>query len=181
MLVPLTITARIIVCCAATLALVGCSAGQITQTDSQVAAVNGTSGNLGDTIALRDVQIPYPPNHSGSYPAGSTVPVLLAIVNQGSNADELITVTSPAASQALILGTAQIPSGATVVSTDGGAVDTSPLVAGQLRILLTTTRPLHPGLNTPLTFQFRNAGQLTIPVPIAAPLQHGDVLGEGTP
>jgi periplasmic copper chaperone A len=167
--VPLTIASRIVACCAAALALAGCSAGQITQTDSQVAAVDGTSGDVGDTIALRDAQIPYPPNHSGSYPAGSTVQVLVTIVNQGNSADELISVTSPAAVPAQIQGTTQIPPGSTVISTEGLTAQTSPLVVGQLRILLTTARPLHAGLNTPLTFQFRNAGTLTIPVPIAPP------------
>ncbi|MGH3824012.1 MAG: copper chaperone PCu(A)C [Pseudonocardiaceae bacterium] len=169
MLVPLAIAARTVVCCAAALALVGCGAGQITQTDSQVAAVDGTSGNVGDTIALRNVQIPYPSNLSGTYPVGSTVPVLLTIINQGNSADELISVTSPAASQALVLGTTQIPPGAAVVSTTGSTAQTSPLVVGQLRVLLTTTKPVRAGLNTPLTFQFRNAGQLTLPVPMAAP------------
>lgn len=168
MLVPLNIAARILVCCSAALALVGCSAGQITQTDSQVSAVDGTSGNVGTTIALRDAQIPYPSNPNGTYPAGSTVPVLVTIINQGNSTDELTAVTSPAG-QALALGTTQIPPGTTVVSTAGSTVQTSPLVVGQLRVLLTTTRPLRAGLNTPLTFQFRNAGTVTIPVPITPP------------
>lgn len=170
MLVPFNIAARIVLCCAvAALALMGCSAGQITQTDSQVAAVDGTSGDLGNTIALRDAQIPYPSNPNGTYPAGSIVPVLVSIINQGDSTDELVGVTSPAASQVLVLGTTQIPPGTTVASTAGSTVQISPVVVGQLRVLLTTTRPLRAGLNTPLTFQFRNAGQLTLPVPIAAP------------
>lgn len=167
--VPLTIAARIVVCCATALALVGCSAGQITQTDSQVAAVDGTSGDVGNTIALRDAQIPYPRDPSGTYPAGSAVPVQLAIINQGNSADELLAVTSPTVGQAQVFGIAAIPAGSTVISTDGFAVSTSPLVAGQVSIVLTTTRPLRAGLNTPLTFQFRNAGTVTIPVPIAPP------------
>jgi hypothetical protein len=170
--VPLTFAARVAACCAAALAFLGCGAGQITQTDRQIAAVDGISGNIGTSIALRNVLIPYPSNPSGTYPAGSTVPVLLAIVNQGTRADELIAVTSPAASQVLVLGTAQIPPGTTVLSTTGTApssgAPTSPLVVGELRILLTTTKPLHAGLNTPLTFQFRNAGTLTLPVPMGS-------------
>jgi len=173
MRVPLTVAARIVACCAAALALVGCGAGQITQTDSQVAAVDGASGNAGNTIALREVLIPYPHNQQGTYPAGSSVPVVLTIINQGSSADELIAVTSPAASQALVLGTTQIPPGSTVISTAGAAsgsgAPTSPLVTGELRVVLTTTRPLHAGLDTPVTFQFRNAGRVTLPVPMAEP------------
>lgn len=176
MLVRLNIAARIVACCATALALAGCSAGQITQTDSQVAAVDGTSGDLGNTIALRDAQIPYPSNPNGTYPAGSTVPVQLSIINQGTSTDELIAVTSPAAGQAIVLGTMQIFPGATVISTAGAVpsagAPTSPLVVGELRILLTTTVPLRAGLNTPVTFQFRNAGKLTLPVPMAAPPDH---------
>lgn len=42
----------------ATLALVGCSAGQITQTSSQVAAVDGASGSTEDgALSVRDVTV----------------------------------------------------------------------------------------------------------------------------
>lgn len=170
----LTVAARVVVCCAAALVLAGCGAGQIAQTDSQVAAVDGAFGNAANTIALRDVLIPSPNNQAGTYPAGSTVPVLLTIINQGDNADELVGVDSPAASQVLVEGTTQIPSGTTVTSTTGsspmGAQSTSPLVLGELRVMLTTNQVLHAGLDTPVTFQFRNAGKVTLPVPIATPL-----------
>jgi hypothetical protein len=47
MRVSLTAAARIMVCCTAALALVGCGAGQITQTDSQFSAVDGAFGTVG--------------------------------------------------------------------------------------------------------------------------------------
>lgn len=169
---PFAVTALIATCCVTAPALVGCSAGQITQTNSQVAAVNGAHGDVGDDIALRDVRMPFPPGHDGTYPAGSTVPVLLTIVNQGTSADELIAVTSPVASQVLVVGTSTIPPGTNVTSTAGsspGAVQPlSPLVVGELRIVLNTTQPLHAGLNTPVTFVFRNAGTVTVSVPMVA-------------
>ena len=173
MRVSFNIAARVMACCvcALTVALpvVGCGAGQITQTDRQVAAVDGASGNAGNAIALRNVYIPFPPNKDGTYPAGSTVPVILTVINQGDSSDELIGVSSPAAGQAIVLGTTQIPAGTTVISTAGATEPTSPLVVGELRVLLTTSQPLHAGLNTPLTFQFRNAGKITLPVPMAPP------------
>jgi copper(I)-binding protein len=165
---PLVVTALIAACCATALALVGCGAGQITQTDSQVAAVDGAQGD-NRNIALRNVLIPYPPNSNGIYPPGSSVPVLVTIVNQGISADELIAVTSPAASQVLVLGATTIPSGRTVTSTLGGAQVTSPLVAGELRIVLINTQPLRAGLDTPVTFVFRNAGKVSLPIPMAEP------------
>ena len=117
---------------------VGCGAGQITQTDSQVAAVDGTYGNVGNSIALRNVLIPYPPNQTGTYPIGAAVPVLFTIINQDDSADELVGVDSPAASQVVVEGTTQIPPGTTVTSTTGSAPisiqPTSPLIVGQLRM-----------------------------------------------
>ena len=170
---PLNIAARVVACCVcvltAALTLAGCGAGQITQTDRQVSAVDGAFGNVGNAIALRNVYMPYPPNKDGTYPAGSTVPVILTIINQGTSPDELIGVSSPAASRVAVLGTTQIPSGTTVISTTGSGQPTSPLVVGELRVLLTASQPLHAGLNTPLTFQFRNAGKITLPVPMAPP------------
>ena len=169
------VTALIAACCASAPSLVGCSAGQITQTDSQVAAVDGAFADVGESIALRDVLIPAPPNSNGTYPAGSSVPVLLTIINQGTRADRLIAVTSPVASQVLVLGTTTIPPGTNVTSTAGsasaGVQSQSPLVVGQLRIVLSTTQPLRAGLNTPVTFVFENAGSVTLPVPMAVPVE----------
>lgn len=168
--VPLTVVARLVAGCLAVLSLAGCAAGQITQTDNQVAAVDGAFADVGNAIALREVLIPYPPNQQGTYPAGSAVPVLLTIINQTSSADELVAVSSPAASQVLVLGSTQIPPGSTLISAvPAGAEPTSPLVTGELRVVLITTRPLHAGLDTPVTFQFRNAGRVTLPVPMAVP------------
>lgn len=173
MRVPFIVAARVMACCALALAPVSCGAGQIAQTDSQVAAVDGAFGNAGNAIALREVLIPYPPNLQGSYPAGSTVPVVLTIINQTDRDDELIAVSSPAVSQALIMGTSRIPPGTTVMSTASdlpvSGVPSSPLVGGELRVALITTRPLRAGLNIPVTFQFRNAGRVTLSVPMAAP------------
>jgi len=177
MQVSLTAAARIVACCAAALALVGCGAGQITQTDSQFSAVDGAFGNAGHSIALRNVLIPYPRNQAPSYPIGSSVPVLVSITNQGDSADELVGVDSPVASQTLVEGTTQLLPGTTVTSTPGsdpiGFQPSSPLVGGQLRLLLTTNQVLHAGLNTPITFQFQHAGSLTLPVPMAAPSDSG--------
>ncbi len=163
-----TVSARIVACCAAALALVGCGAGQITQTDSQVAAVDGSSIDIGDSIALRNVRLPYPQNQQGTYPSGSPVPVLVTIINQSSTTDELIAVTSPAASRALLLGTTRIPPDSTVTSAAGpaGGEPTSPLVVGELRVVLLTNQVLPAGLNTPVTFEFRRAGKVTLPVPM---------------
>jgi hypothetical protein len=99
--------------------LVGCGAGQITQTNTQSPAVNGASGNAGP-IALRDVQLAAPPNPAGVYPPGSNAPLIATIVNTGLTGDELVRVTTPAATAVLIngspTGTAALPGNFAIAS-----------------------------------------------------------------
>lgn len=177
---PVTRVARIVTCGAAALALAGCGAGQVTQTDAQVAAIDGASATVQD-IALRDVLLSYPKNTQGDYPAGSDVPVQFTIVNQGASTDTLTAVGTPAARRVLVQGNTTVPTGMSVASrgesesgggASAGAEPVSPLDVGQLRIVLTgTTRTLRPGQNIELTFTFRNAGPVTLPVPIGPPAE----------
>ncbi len=85
--------------------LAGCGAGQITQTDTQLAGINGANGNAGP-IALRDVQLAYPPNKQGVYPPGSNAMLIVTVVNTGLTPDTLVRVTSPAVTSVLINGSA---------------------------------------------------------------------------
>jgi copper(I)-binding protein len=86
------------------LVLTGCGAGQITQTDTQVAAVNGASGNAG-AISVRNVELAYP-GGTGAYTAGASADLTLTIVNTGGTADTLTQITTPAATSVLIDGKA---------------------------------------------------------------------------
>lgn len=174
---PMTLAARIVACCAAALALAGCGAGLTAQTGSQAAAIDGANADLG-AIALRDVLMPYPEEHNGTYPPGSNVPVHLTIVNQTTSADTLVSVTTPAARQVLLQGTTTIPSGMAVrgvadpsgAGHRGSAAAVNPLDVDELRIVLAdATRPLRPGLNIQLTFVFRDAGPVTLSVPMGPP------------
>jgi hypothetical protein len=174
---PRTAVALIMICFAVALALVGCAGNRV---GYDIPAIDGTSGKAGNTIFLRDVLIPDPRTPQGAYPAGSTIPVFVAIVNQGNQADTLIAVTSPAASQVQVVGTTKIPPGGTVISTGGSALintpPSSPLVAGRLRITLTLNRMLRSGLNIPVTFQFQHAGTVILSVPTGA---RSDVISSG--
>ncbi|MDQ3576919.1 MAG: hypothetical protein M3443_04815 [Actinomycetota bacterium] len=87
-------------------AVVGCSAGQITQTDSQLPAVNGVQTQSG-VIAVRDATLAYP--HGGSYPKGADAPLVLTFVNTGTVDDELIEVTSPLAAEVKVTGDKALP------------------------------------------------------------------------
>jgi copper(I)-binding protein len=83
--------------------LVGCSAGQITQTDTQQSAVNGASGQVG-AIAVRNAELMYPANTQGVYPRGSSASLIVTIANTGILDDELLSVSSPAATSVTIDG-----------------------------------------------------------------------------
>ncbi|MGH4016368.1 MAG: copper chaperone PCu(A)C [Pseudonocardiaceae bacterium] len=180
-------TTRIVACCAAALTLAGCGAGQVTQTDSQVAVIDGSSADIG-SIAVRDVLIPYPEDHHGNYPSGSKVPVRLTLVNQGSSADTLVSASTPAARRVLVQGTTTIPAGTSVGTVDELEHATSPapttapttepvspLDIGTLRfVLIDTTRTVRPGQNIEITLVFRDAGRLTLPVPMGPPPEHSE-------
>ena len=172
-----TLAARLVACCATVmLALAGCGAGQMAQTASQAAAVDGTNADLG-ALALRDVLIPYPEDRNGTYPAGSDVPVQLTIINQTTNADTLVYLSTPAARRVLLEGTTTILAGMSVSGvTDHGGPATpivapvTPLDLDELRVVLVdTVRPVRPGLNIELTFVFQNAGPVTLSVPMGPP------------
>lgn len=174
---PLALTVQVLACFAAVLALAGCGAGQVTQTDTQVAAIDGANANLG-SVALRDVLITYSRDRTGNYPPGSNVPLQLTLVNEGTGPDTLASVTTPVASQVLLQGTTTIPPGTSVTTpreTGVGPSATpsappSPLDAGLLRIVLTnTTQTLWAGKNVDITFVFRHAGRVTLSVPLGAP------------
>jgi copper(I)-binding protein len=90
------------------LVAVGCSAGQITQTDTQVAAVDGASGNAGP-IAVRNVMLAFPPD-GNRYKDGDDVPLTFVIANTGSAPDKLLSVKSEASeAESEIVGTKDIP------------------------------------------------------------------------
>ncbi|MEU7811145.1 hypothetical protein [Pseudonocardia sp. NPDC049154] len=97
--------------------------------------------------------------------------MLATIINSGDEADELVAVTSPMAGRVQVSRTVRIPPHENVVSDTDPSASQSPLVAGKLQFVVVTAHVLRPGLATPMTFQFRNAGQATLSVPQAEPAQ----------
>ncbi len=96
--------------------LAGCSAGQITQTSSQVTAVDGANANAG-TIAVRNAHFALPEDvKTGvAYPRGSSAPLQLVIINTGGATDELVSVTSPIAGTGEVTGKRDVPGGRTLL------------------------------------------------------------------
>jgi copper(I)-binding protein len=174
------------------LVVAGCGAGQNTQTDSVQPSVNGALGQVGP-LAIRDAQFAVPTK--GVYPAGGTAELRLTIVNTGATDDELSEVTSPVAEDVEINGDRSLPARrALLVGGGGGATSSSSVTVTSTRTTsssarATSTSSAPPpvelgkativlkGLNTalysgktyPVTFVFRNAGSVTIQLPIANP------------
>jgi copper(I)-binding protein len=98
-------------------ALAGCGAGQITQTNIQVSAVGGASGNVG-SIALRNVEIAFPeqaPKTAAVYPANGDAPLQMTIANSGAQSDRLVSASSPAAASVDVTGATDIAGGQRLV------------------------------------------------------------------
>jgi copper(I)-binding protein len=86
-----------------------CSAGQHTQTASQVAAVPGVSVNLGPDgdLALRDLTVAY--HDSEGYPQGGSAPLVVRIFNDGPEPAVLVGVSSTDATSVSLVGGAPAP------------------------------------------------------------------------
>jgi len=144
---------------AASLALSGCAAGQYSQTADQVAAIDGANGTVGD-IAILNARLA--PTEREKYPAGSDARLLLWISNDGLTADTLSSVSTSAADSVEITGDPAVP-GQTLAdfATDQG---TEVTVTG-------FTADLFYGNSIPVTFNFANAGALSLNIPIQVPEQ----------
>jgi copper(I)-binding protein len=147
-----------------TTGLAGCGSGQITQPDVQESGVNGFEGRVGD-ILIRDANIAYAgPGTGPVYRPGQSAQLDLVLVNQGTQADTLVSVSSPWAASAQIQGDAVIPAGrAVAVGTAAGADKT-------IGITLTGLKgPLMAGTNYPVTFTFQRGGAIQALLPIGYP------------
>lgn len=102
---------------ACAVALAGCGAGQITQTDTQVSAVDGASGNVGQ-VAVRDASIVFTSSANAAiHNAGGSAPLQGRIVNFGAAEDKLVGASSPVAASVRVSGSPVIASGRTLVIT----------------------------------------------------------------
>lgn len=100
---------------AAAVLLTACGAGQTGTIGGQVAAVNGAQGSVGQ-VAVRDVTIQYPTGGQDHYSVGEDAPLLFTLVNSGITADELVSISTPAAGDVSLSGSTAIPGGTALVS-----------------------------------------------------------------
>jgi copper(I)-binding protein len=106
-------------------------------------------------------------------PTASVAAVYLWITNSGSKADRLLSVSSPVAGSAELHSTTMTQGIMRMRMVE--AVDLPPGVPikiqpGGLHIMLQGLKqPLQPGSTLTLTLEFRDAGMLTVQVPVKAP------------
>jgi copper(I)-binding protein len=165
-----TVTVAMAACgLAAAAALTGCSAGQISQTATQQAAVNGTAATVG-SITLRNVHLRAPQSTDYVQP-GSTAELLFVASNDSPDkADKLTSITSDFGTVALSGDTSLPATDVLVVGEPDGQI--APLQAAETadaaKAMVNLSKPITNGLTYPFTFTFQNAGPLTVAVPISA-------------
>ncbi|MEV0547750.1 hypothetical protein [Nocardia salmonicida] len=181
---------------AAGIALTGCSAGQITQTSTQEAAINGNHANIGE-IALRNVHIVYP-EAAAEHDKGGKATLSLSIINNSEIiTDELtsvstdlgqVKITGPNADpkfvlkpqQTVFVGTGETEPAAaddhhgTTSATPTGAAagvdlpSNDPVKTPATIEITGLTKDIVPGLTYNVTFNFKDAGTVQVSVPVDA-------------
>jgi hypothetical protein len=147
------------------LILTGCGAGQISQTATQEAAVNGTSADV-KNIALRNLHL-QATQTGGFIEPGTVVPLVFVAANESPDVDDkLVSITSDVGTVALS-GDTGVPAGEALVVSAGDEAQAMGSAKPQTAAV-TLSKPITNGLNYMFTFNFEKAGQSTIAVPIAA-------------
>ncbi len=157
--------------------LAGCGVGQYPQTYQYRAQANATNANAGLLMALRNVHVTAL-NQGKSYAKGDGATVQMVLVNSATTDDVLESASSPAASSVALKGA----TGAFVVP-GGQAVQDYTLD------LVGLTRQLSPASFVDLTMVFKNAGSVTLSVPVRTsytepkkvPYQVGETGSAGKP
>jgi len=163
-----------------------CSAGQITQTSTQVPAINGSNVDAG-SIALRNVHVIYPNSEEYSIEPGGTAQLGFTIVNLDPYIGDELTGISTDFAQSVTGAELEIPPQSSVIA--GASETTADLIEGAEELpdpdstgetpfptpaaietveLVGLSEGVRPGLTIPVTFSFAEAGDITVSIPIDA-------------
>lgn len=182
---PRTYTALVAGALVGALALTGCGAGQIAGTAEQQSAVSGSNSTVGP-IAVRDAVIAFGEQVEGGavYSSGAAAPLSMTIVNEGPDADTLVSASSPWASSVEISGITEIPGGrAIVVQGEAPEPTPTPTTGARASAAPTTTPAAEPasgtqivltgllddiraGISYDVTLVFERAGEVVVQVPV---------------
>ncbi len=147
-------------------------------------AAPGASGNVG-SLKLRDAVLSDPGADAEfpGYERGEDALLLVTVVNEGDTDDELVSVTTAAAERVTVQGATTILAGGSVSSIPDAdnplpapvwAVPSQPIGdpidGAELSIVLRDlTIEIPPGIPIDVTFGFREAGEVTLRVPVCTP------------
>ncbi|CAN5348344.1 hypothetical protein BH09ACT7_BH09ACT7_06880 [soil metagenome] len=149
-------------------ALVGCSAGQISQTATQAPAVNGTTGTVKD-ITLRNVHL-QAVETAGALEPGQNVDLMLVASNLSQDtSDKLVGITTDVGT-VTVTGNTELPAaGVLIVGVPDGVTPLSSVEGAEAAdASVALTKPIRNGLTYDFTFTFAKAGETTLSVPISA-------------
>jgi hypothetical protein len=148
--------------------------GQISQTADQVAAINGNNLDA-SSISLRNVHVAYPNSEEYSLEAGGKAQLVFTVVNTSEYVgDALEGIETEGADEVTFVGgTGSIDLPPQTALAAGAPADQEPqdpeepssMILVELEGLSEFVRP---GLTVPMTFQFAEAGDVTIEVPVDA-------------
>ena len=163
----------------APLVISGCAAGQRAQTANEYSVVDGVAANVG-AMGIRDAGITAPTAPAG-YLAGMNVTLSMTVINNGTSADTLVSVSTPNAAGASIVGPKSAAptkaGGATaLVVPANGAVPVGEGSGSGTVTLTKLTYRLVSGQSIPVTLTFQSAGPVTVllPVKLTAGLTGGE-------
>lgn len=137
---------------AALLLLTGCGAGLRAQTYLEKSTADSTNDAIG-FLAIRNLAVTGPPVGT-VWPAGADAPMTLTVVNEGAEADTLVSAATPAATSVAVTGPPLTVPG--LGTSDPASVLT----------LQGLTRELPGGSYIELTMSFERNGSKTMLVPV---------------
>jgi copper(I)-binding protein len=164
-------------------ALSACSAGQVTQTNTQERDKVGAMAQVGE-LTIRAVQLASPGENG--YEQGDDADLQMAVVNNSTEDDTLVEVSGEGfgdvefdtGSTASGVGSSGGSSGGSSSSDEGIEIPAgSPVFVGDDELGVTLTDlddALYTGQYLELTFTFENAGEITLPVTVATPSEEVD-------
>jgi copper(I)-binding protein len=152
------------------IALTGCGSGQLSQTASQVPAIDGARARI-KHVALRNVRIQAVQAADFLRP-GAKVDLMLVAVNESPDtADKLVGITTDIGT-VTVSGDSRLPSGGTlfVGAPDGRSNNAAGTVAATdtAKASVELVKPISNGLTYNFTFNFEKAGSANLAVPISA-------------
>lgn len=158
--------------------LAGCGVGQNPQTYQYKAQGNATNANAGLLMALRNVHL-QAVDQGKSYAEGDDATVEMVLVNSSTTDDVLQSASSPAAGSVELEGA----TGGDFVIPGGQSVQDWTLTLVGLK------KELSPASFVELTMVFKNAGSVTLSVPVRTsyeepervPYEVGEVGSDGKP